>query len=36
MDTEIFITMQVDTGGSAPAKPFKTTIKHILDTAKSK
>lgn len=32
INSEVIITMQVDTGGSAPVKPYKTTIKQILET----
>jgi hypothetical protein len=31
-NNEMIITMQVCQGGSAPPKPYKTTIKQILDT----
>lgn len=30
-DSEIIVTMQVDTGGSAPSGSYKTTIKKILE-----
>ncbi len=33
INSEAIINMQVDSGGSAPVKPYKTTIKQILDTA---
>jgi hypothetical protein len=33
INSEVIINMQVDTGGSAPVKPYRTTLKQILDTA---